>query len=235
MTAALDGLGWLAVGGYVAAALVLTALGLHAALLAALRTARPRRALPTAAPPGPGQSWPPVVVQIPVYDEPQALVARSLDAALSLRYPGRVEVQLLDDSSPDARRANAALCALRPGVRHVVRASRDGFKAGALAEGLALTDAAFAVVFDVDFRPPPCTLHRLVGPLLADPGLAFVQARWSHPGAEATALGRAQAAVLDLHFAVEQAGRDRAGLPLAFNGTAGAWRVAAVAEEAPSS
>ena len=224
MTAALDLLTVAAVWTYAAATLALAALGLHAAALAAVRLSRPRRPVPTAPP---DAAWPDVVVQLPVYDEPAALVARALDAALATDYPGRVEVQLLDDSPAPASRANAALCAERRGVRHLPRSRRDGFKAGALAWGLTHTAAPVAAVFDVDFRPAPDLLATLVGPLVADPGLAFVQARWHHePGPRL--LGRAQAAVLDVHFAVEQAGRDRAGLPLVFNGSGGAWRVAAI-------
>ncbi|MEM1117219.1 MAG: glycosyltransferase family 2 protein [Bacteroidota bacterium] len=229
MTGVLEvGLG-VAVTMYVAATFVLIALALHAALLAMLRLRHGPRALPEAAPPR-GRAWPAVVVQIPVYDEPLPLVARALDAAVALGYPGPTEIQLLDDSPPAVQRQCAALCAERrtAGVRHRPRADRDGFKAGALAHGLRHTEAAFAAVFDVDFRPPPDTLRRLVPALLADDGLAFVQALWTHPEADQTALGRAQAAVLDLHFAVEQTGRDRAGLPITFNGTAGVWRVAAI-------
>ena len=227
MTGALDALAGTAVGVYALATAVLAGLGLHALALAVVRSVRPARPLPAPAP----TTWPSLVVQLPVYDEPAALVARALDAACALRYPGRVEVQLLDDSGPAARRANAVLCAERhPAVRHVVREGREGYKAGALAHGLRQTDAALAAVFDVDFQPAPDALVRLVPALLADDALAFVQAPWTHPEADATALGRAQAALLDLHFAVEQGARDRAGWPLVFNGTAGVWRVAAVAD-----
>ena len=225
MTEALSALAAIAGVLYGGAGLVLAGLGLHALALAALRSARSPRPLPAddTAP------WPAVVVQVPVYDEPPALVARALDAALAADYAGRVEVQLLDDSPPPARRANAALCAeRRPGVRHLPRDARDGYKAGALAHGLAHTDAPLVAVFDVDFRPPPDALRRLVAALRADGGLAFVQARWAHPGADRTLLGRAQGAVLDLHFAVEQTARDRAGLALPFNGSAGVWRRAAI-------
>ena len=248
MTAALlDLLATGAVVAYALATAVLAGLGLHAAALAVVRLRRPPRPLPLAA----DVAWPPVVVQLPVYDEPPALVARALDAALDLEAEGPLEVQLLDDSPRAGRRENAVLCserrarAVRRGVtlRHVVRGKRDGFKAGALAAGLAAgppteptsgdlrlpdDDLRLAAVFDVDFRPAPDTLRRLVPALLADPDLAFVQASWAHPDADATALGRAQAAVLDLHFAIEQTGRERAGLPLTFNGTAGVWRVAAI-------
>ena len=223
---ALAAVAWGVVALYALATAVLAGLGLHVAALAAVRQVRPARPLP---PPPPGTPWPDVVVQLPVYAEPPALVARALDAALASDYPGRVEIQLLDDSPPPARRENAALCAARRarGVRHLPRAHRDGFKGGALAHGLRQTGAPLAAVFDIDFRPEPGVLQALVAPLLADPGLAFVQARWHHEPAP-TMLARAQAAVLDVHFVVEQAGRDRAGLPLVFNGTAGVWRVAAI-------
>lgn len=214
-----------AAASYALATLVLTVLGLHALVLAIVRQTRPQRALPVSR----VATWPDVVVQLPVYDEPPALVARALDAALATDYPGRVEIQLLDDSPMPARRANAVLCAERHrrGVRHLPRDTRDGFKGGALAWGLSHTDAPVAALFDVDFQPGPGLLRALVAPLVADPGLAFVQARWHHDPGPAM-LAQAQTAVLDVHFAVEQAARDRAGLPLVFNGTAGAWRVAAI-------
>ena len=225
---------------YALATALLVALGLHLGALALTRLARPAAPVPEAAPP-PGQPWPDVLVQVPVYNEPPALAGRVLAAVAAQRYPGRVRVQLLDDSTDGSARENARLCAAR-GAAHVRRATRDGFKAGALAAGLRLDaeghgpaglgaepgPASFAAILDVDFEPPPDFLRRTVGALLADGGLAFAQARWTHPGAEATALGRVQAAVLDVHFAVEQGGRDRWGVPLAFNGTAGTWRVAAV-------
>lgn len=226
MTEAVHVAAALAVAGYALATLVLTTLGLHALVLAIVRQSHPPRPLPV---PEGDVVWPDLVVQLPVYDEPPSLVARALDAALATDYPGRVDIQLLDDSPPAPRRENARLCAERHrwGVRHLPRETRDGFKAGALALGLSQTRAPLAAIFDVDFRPAPDLLRTLVAPLIADTGLAFVQARWHHDPPP-TMLGRAQAAVLDVHFAVEQTARDRAGLPLVFNGTAGVWRVAAI-------
>jgi hypothetical protein len=221
--ALLDGFLWLVAAVYAGATAYLAVLGLNALVLALARL-RPAPAAESAEP----DAWPDVVVQLPVYNEPSALVARALDAARAFDYPGRVEVQLLDDSAPRAQAANAALCAARPGVRHLVRDAREGYKAGALALGLAATDASLVAVFDVDFRPEPDVLRRLVAEVVSAPDLAFVQARWTHPGADATALGRAQGAVLDLHFAVEQGGRGRLGLPITFNGTAGVWRAASI-------
>lgn len=219
----------LALAAYAAATVWLAAVALQTLALAVARAARPARLLPADDGANARAPWPAVVVQIPVYDEPPALVARALDAALVLDARGPLEVQLLDDSRDPS--AGRALCAARHTdarpVTHLARPTRDGFKAGALAAGLAATDAPLAAVFDVDFRPRPDTLHALVSPLLADPSLAFVQAPWAHEAR--TPLARAQAALLALHFSAEQGGRDRLGLPVTFNGTAGVWRRDAIA------
>jgi cellulose synthase/poly-beta-1,6-N-acetylglucosamine synthase-like glycosyltransferase len=64
--------------------------------------------------------------------------------------------------------------------------------------------------------------------LVADNGLAFVQARWGHANRGDNWLTRVQGLLLDSHFAVEQEARYRAGLPISFNGTAGVWSRAAI-------
>ena len=93
------------------------------------------------------------------------------------------------------------------------RGDRKGFKAGNLAFGLSHSDAPFVAMFDADFVPPPDFLRRTVPVLLADSGLAFVQARWGHANRNANWLTRVQGLLLDSHFAVEQEARFRAGLP----------------------
>src|SRR5207248_10549988 len=95
----------------------------------------------------------------------------------------RLEVQVLDDSDDDtpAIAADAAAAWRSAGVdiTHVRRTSRAGYKAGALAHGLTLSNAAFVAVFDADFVPAPDFLRRML-PSLDDPRVAFVQARWGH-------------------------------------------------------
>ena len=58
---------------------------------------------------------------------------------------------------------------------------------------MAQTDAEFIAIFDSDFVPPRDFLRRCIGPLLADPTLALVQARWDHLNANDGLLTRAQA------------------------------------------
>ena len=108
------------------------------------------------------------------------------------------------------------------------RGERTGFKAGNLAFGLKHSDAPFVAIFDADFVPPTDFLRRTIPALVADNGLAFVQARWGHANREKNWLTRVQGLLLDAHFAVEQEGRTRAGLPISFNGTAGVWRREAI-------
>ena len=214
-------------GLYALATLVLVAFGLSLGVLAILRAVC-KRPIERSTP----EAWPDVVVQVPVFNEPPAVVARALASITAQDYPGTVHIQLLDDSTDSSRAANAATCEALAAdgiaIERQTRGARDGYKAGALAAGLATSDAPLVAVFDADFSPQPDFLRRTVPALLADDELAFVQARWTHPDADQTLLGRVQAALLDLHFVVEQGGRDRAGCPIVFNGTAGVWRREAI-------
>ncbi|MFZ5778958.1 MAG: glycosyltransferase [Pseudomonadota bacterium] len=177
---------------------------------------------------------PRVLVQIPVYNEP-LVVERVLGAAAALDWPrDRLTIQLLDDSTDlTTDIAVHAVARLRRDgidVDHVRRSDRGGFKAGALAAGLARCDAPFVAVFDADFVPGPAWLRGAMAPLLADPRAAFVQTRIEWGNGERNWLTRAQRLMQDAHFAVEQEVRARRGVPFQFNGTGGIWRRAAVEE-----
>ncbi len=113
---------------------------------------------------------------------------------------------------------------------HLQRENRSGFKAGALAAGLAQSDAPIIAMLDVDFRPPRDWLRASVPFLLADPHAGFLQSRCEFSNYRTNWLTRAQGLLLDAHFAMEQATRYRAGWLFQFNGTGGLWRRAAVAE-----
>jgi cellulose synthase/poly-beta-1,6-N-acetylglucosamine synthase-like glycosyltransferase len=177
---------------------------------------------------------PRVLVQIPVYNEPM-VVERAIRAAGSLDWPrDRLNIQVLDDStdltSDIAQHAVARL--QREGIEasHIRRRDRIGFKAGALAAGMALCDAPYVAVFDADFVPPGDWLRRAMAALLAAPRAAFVQTRIEWGNGDRNWLTRAQRLMQDAHFAVEQDVRARRGVPFQFNGTGGIWRRAAVEE-----
>jgi cellulose synthase/poly-beta-1,6-N-acetylglucosamine synthase-like glycosyltransferase len=179
-----------------------------------------------------GDGAPRVCVQCPVYNE-AAVVEGLLEAVAKLRWPaGRLEIQVLDDSTDETPARIAAWLVDHPEVagrfRHVRRASRAGYKAGALAHGLTLSDAGFFAIFDADFRPAPDFLARLMPHFADDERLGLVQARWDFANRDASLLTRFQALFLDAHFVIEQRARHAAGLFFNFNGTAGVWRRAAI-------
>jgi len=184
-----------------------------------------------AAPP-PVRDWPSVVVQLPIYNE-RHVVTRLLDAAARLDYPrDRLCIQLLDDSTDDTSAIAAAhIAALRQAglsIDHIRRPQRTGYKAGALAHGLAQAACELAAVFDADFIPAPDFLRRTVPYFSVNPRLGMVQTRWGHLNPGDNALTRGQALALDGHFVVEQTARSRAGWLINFNGSAGIWRAACI-------
>jgi len=177
---------------------------------------------------------PPVLtVQLPLYDE-RTVAARLIRAVGALEYPSeRLEIQVLDDSDDETSLiVDAEVEALRArgiDARVLRRPSRVGFKAGALAHGLARARGTLIAVFDADFVPRPDFLRRLV-PAFEDPGVGMVQARWEHMNRDESLLTRAQATLLDGHFVLEHTVRHALGLFFNFNGTAGIWRRAAIEE-----
>ena len=176
----------------------------------------------------PMDDLPQVTAQLPLFNELE-VAGRLIDAVAAFDYPrDKLLIQVLDDSNDLTvqlvARKLAALEARGYRVQHIRRANRDGFKAGALAEGMAHSNSEYIAIFDADFVPPPDFLRRTLPHLLADPGLGIVQSRWSHLNAEENSLTRAQRLSIDTHFAVEQAARNRSGWLIPFNGTGGVWR-----------
>jgi cellulose synthase/poly-beta-1,6-N-acetylglucosamine synthase-like glycosyltransferase len=181
-----------------------------------------------AAPLPPDAALPHVVVQLPAFNE-GAMVVRALDAATALDWPrDKLTIQLLDDSTDGSVEVSRRAVADRRAAGHDVallhRAERHEFKAGALAEAMRRTPHGYFAILDIDYVPSPDFLRTAMRVLLAEPSLAFVQARFDYLNAEANELTRTQAVLLDAHLAVEQATRSWAGHPLPFNGTCGVWR-----------
>jgi cellulose synthase/poly-beta-1,6-N-acetylglucosamine synthase-like glycosyltransferase len=178
------------------------------------------------------EPWPYVTVQLPIYNE-LYVAGRLIDAVAKFDYPAdRLEIQVLDDSTDET----AAIVSARVEIwrargvtiEQIRRDNRSGFKAGALEHGLAQARGELVAIFDADFVPRPDFLRLAVPALVADRGLAFVQARWGHLNRDWSLLTKLQALSIDGHFAVEQAGRWGSGQWFNFNGTAGIWRRAAL-------
>ncbi len=174
---------------------------------------------------------PRVAVQLPIYNE-RYVAARVIDAAARLDWPrDRIEVQVLDDSDDETVAIVAARVAhwraRGVSISQLRRAVRTGYKAGALAAGLAATDAELIAIFDADFLPAPDFLRRSAG-ALSGPRVGFVQARWTHLNRDYSIFTRLQSLMVDFHFWVEQSVRPSAGYLTNFTGTAGLWRRAAI-------
>jgi cellulose synthase/poly-beta-1,6-N-acetylglucosamine synthase-like glycosyltransferase len=173
-------------------------------------------------------------VQLPIYNE-YYVVEDLLKAVLALDYPKELlEIQVLDDSTDETQALLADLVgqAQAQGAPIVLlhRDNRQGFKAGALAEGLAQAKGEFIAIFDADFRPSPSFLYDTLGYFEGQPRLGLVQVRWHHANEQQSLLTRIQAMVLDAHFSIEHMGRNEAGYFINFNGTAGIWRRSCIEE-----
>ena len=219
-----------AVAAYALAKIVLVLFACHRALtLWRLWRSRPSGATQDAI--GPAVDFPTVTVQLPLYNE-RRVAGRLIDAVAALEYPaGRLEIQVLDDSTDDTTGCvDAAVARHRArGVDiHVLRrAQRTGHKAGALAAGLARARGEWNAVFDADFLPAPDFLTR-VARHFADPRVGMVQARWGHLNRDRSLVTAAQAVMLDSQFLLEHEARMRRGLFFNFNGSAGVWRRATI-------
>lgn len=210
--------------GYALLLLVLCAFGWHRFLMVRLflrhrrDRVRPQRKFAE-------DELPTLTVQLPLYNE-GPVAARVIDAAARLDYPN-LQIQVLDDSDDGSEQigADRARHWVSRGVNvvHVHRTDRTGYKAGALAAGLDTASGELVAIFDADFIPPPSFLRDAVDHF-SDPGIGMVQARWGHLNRHDSALTAAQAIFLDGHFVIEHTARNRSGVWMHFNGTAGLWR-----------
>ncbi len=213
--------------------LVLVAIGLgYLAVIGRFLLDRARGARDPEAPALADADLPHVLLQIPVFNEP-LVTEQSLRCVAQLDWPkNKLRIQLLDDSTDETTaRAAAVIAELAPTgavIDHIRRSDRSGFKAGACAHGLKLTNEPFVAMLDADFRPPPEWLKRTVPLFLADPRAGFVQSRCEFQNFRTNWLTRAQGLVQDGHYLVEQRSRALAGWLFQFNGTGGIWRRATV-------
>lgn len=211
---------------YFIAATWLAVYGLHVLLLVIQAWRHRGDVPPTVALTDLPEGWPTVTVQLPLYNEP-TVVERVIEAAARLDWPrDRLQIQVLDDSTDRtaalARSRVEAQRARGLDIELIHRARRDGFKAGALANGLQSATGEFIAIFDADFVPAPDFLRQML-PYFARDSIGFAQARWDHLPTSSS-FAQALAIGVDGHFIIEQLARNRSGLPMIFNGSAGIWR-----------
>jgi cellulose synthase/poly-beta-1,6-N-acetylglucosamine synthase-like glycosyltransferase len=168
-----------------------------------------------------------VTIQLPIYNEAY-VVERLLENIALMEYPkNRLEIQVLDDSTDASVEKTASLIkGLQDtglDIVHVRRTNREGYKAGALKEGLSVAKGSLIAIFDADFLPKKDWLLQTV-PHFGSEDIGVVQTRWGHINRDYSILTRIQAFALDAHFTLEQVGRNAQGHFINFNGTAGIWR-----------
>ncbi len=176
---------------------------------------------------------PAVTIQLPIFNEIY-VIERLLEAVARIDYPkDRLEIQVLDDSTDDTRElARQKVNELqREGFDAAVlrRDDRIGFKAGALNHGLGRAKGEFLLILDADFVPAPEILRTTIHHF-SDARVGMIQTRWGHLNRRYSWLTRAQAILLDGHLVLEQTARSRTGRFFNFNGTAGLWRKACIAQ-----
>ena len=168
-----------------------------------------------------------VTIQLPVYNE-LYVMKRLLKNIAKLEYPReKLEIQVLDDSTDESIETTAKqikkIKEKGIDIQHIQRTNRQGYKAGALKEGLKTAKGEFIAIFDADFLPQKDWLLQTV-PYFKDDKIGVVQTRWGHINRNYSTLTKIQAFALDAHFTLEQVGRNSKGHFINFNGTAGVWR-----------
>ncbi|XP_072991320.1 probable glucomannan 4-beta-mannosyltransferase 11 isoform X1 [Typha latifolia] len=181
-------------------------------------------------------AYPMVLVQIPMYNEKE-VYQLSIGAACNLQWPGdRIIIQVLDDSTdPAIKELVKAECTKwfnkGKNIRYETRSNRNGYKAGALKEGMKhsyVDECEFISMFDADFQPAPDFLMTTVPFLVHNSDIALVQARWKFVNASECLMTRMQEMSMDYHFKVEQESGSTSCAFFGYNGTAGVWRIRAI-------
>lgn len=168
-----------------------------------------------------------VTIQLPLYNE-MYVVDRLINAVCDIDYPkDKMEIQVLDDSTDETTDIVAKIVEQKKqlgfDILHIRRGTREGFKAGALKEGMKIAKGEFIAIFDADFIPQKEFLKKTLS-FFNDDKVGMVQTRWEHLNGDYSIITKAQALALDGHFVIEQSVRNKSGFFINFNGTGGIWR-----------
>src|SRR5437016_13344708 len=185
--------------------------------------------------PPPVADWPRVTVQLPIFNE-RYVIERLVEAVSRFDYPHELlDVQVLHDSTDEtceiARACVERHAAQGMPIVYIHRTNRQGYKAGALENGLKTAKGEFVAIFDADFLPEPAFLRRTIPYFMNPDGgskIGMVQTRWTYLNSDYSLLTNVETILLDGHFVVEHGARSRRGTFFNFNGTAGLWRRRAI-------
>ncbi|MEE9373729.1 MAG: cellulose synthase family protein [Saprospiraceae bacterium] len=174
-----------------------------------------------------GRNVPFVTIQLPIYNE-KYVIGRLIDNICKLDYPKeRYEIHILDDSTDDTIKIVEEKVKIYSAqgyqIEQIQRNDRNGYKAGALKDGMSKAKGKYIAIFDADFLPNPNFLKKTL-PYFNNDKVGVVQTRWGHINRDYSILTKVQAFQLNVHFTIEQLGRQKGDYLLQFNGTAGVWR-----------
>ncbi|MBP7821389.1 MAG: glycosyltransferase [Saprospiraceae bacterium] len=177
------------------------------------------------------RTFPNVTIQLPIYNE-KYVVERLIDCIVRLDYPkSKLEIQILDDSTDETTQLiGRKIATYREkgwNIYMLHREHREGFKAGALQEGLSAAKGDLIAIFDADFLPESNFLKNII-PFFDTAYVGAVQIRWSFANVNESFLTLMQSLHLNIHFGMEQPARDVADVNLQFNGSAAIWRKNAI-------
>jgi cellulose synthase/poly-beta-1,6-N-acetylglucosamine synthase-like glycosyltransferase len=174
---------------------------------------------------------PRVTIQLPIYNE-LYVAERLIAASCNIDYPKELlDIQVLDDSTDET--TNVAMKSVKEfrdkgfDIHYIRRESREGFKGGALSNGLKTAKGDFIAVFDADFIPQSDILQKTIH-YFSDSSIGMVQTRWTYLNRDYSLITKIQAIMLDGHFVIEHTARNWSGRFFNFNGTAGVWRREAI-------
>ena len=170
---------------------------------------------------------PTITIQLPIYNE-KYVAKRLVDAVCHMDYPkNKMKIMVCDDSDDDTVELLRGVVDgyKKEGYRieHVRRATRKGYKAGALKHAMKTTDTELVAIFDADFIPPTWFLKKAI-PHFSKPNIGLIQCRWGHVNENYSTITQVQALSIDFHFLIEQKAKSNSQLFMNFNGTAGIWR-----------
>ena len=154
---------------------------------------------------------PKITIQLPIYNE-KYVIERLFKYISELKYPKKLlQIQVLDDSDDESTQLimNLIKHYKTKGIKfnHITRANRKGFKAGALKNGLKSASGEFIAIFDADFIPDSNWLIKII-PHFDNKKIGLIQTRWGHINKSYSVLTKVQAFALDIHFTLEQVGRN---------------------------
>ncbi len=124
------------------------------------------------------QAWrknpPTISIIIPLYKEPVKVLQRFADGLDKVTYPGdRLEMIIVEDSDNDYFKNTVKIfqkIATKKKVKLYLlkRDGRNGYRGGAIKDGIKIASGKYIIVFDIDHNPLPDTFEKMMSVIEAN-------------------------------------------------------------------